>query len=187
MRHFLHLPGAPRPLPSRVATGSVVALLVAITRSAQRLAPANPRAPRRAVLVAAVAMPTDAHLLGAASAIEQPIAPLARPHAPRTQRWTTPRNAGIKEARTRPCAARACRRPGVLPGTLPGPSLIRRPDGSIAQPAPHGMQNAGVTRLRARLQQCRGSAPIKPTRTTRRAILGTLRGKPQNPADSDPR
>ena len=61
---------------------------------------------RRAVLVAAVAAATDAHLLRAAPATVQPIALLARPHAPRTPRWTTPRNAGIKEARTRPCAAR---------------------------------------------------------------------------------
>ena len=120
MRHFLRLPRAPRALPRRVATRSAVALLVAGTGAAQRLAPANPRALRRAVLVAAVAVPTDAHLLRAAPATVQPIALLARPHAPRTQRWTTPRNAGIKEAQTRPYAARACRRPGVLPGMCPG-------------------------------------------------------------------
>ena len=101
MRHFLRLALAPGALPGGVPTRSAVALLVAFTGAAQRLAPADLRALPRAVLVAAVAVAADAHLLRAAPATVQPIALLACPHAPRTQHWTTPRIAGIKARRTR--------------------------------------------------------------------------------------
>ncbi|MCC7484242.1 MAG: hypothetical protein IT529_04575 [Burkholderiales bacterium] len=108
MRHFLRPACPPPALACRVATGAPVAQLVAGAGPAQRLAPALARAPCGAILVAAVAAPADAHLPCAPPATEQPIAWFALPHAARTQRWTTPRNAGIRKAQTRPCAARAC-------------------------------------------------------------------------------
>ncbi len=99
MRHFLRSALAPGTLLGGVQTRPAVAQLVAFTGAAQRLAPANPRALPGAVLVAAVAVPTDAHLLRAAPAVVQPIGRLACLHLPHTQHWTTPRIAGIKARR----------------------------------------------------------------------------------------
>jgi hypothetical protein len=102
MRHFLRLALAPRTLPGGVRTRPAVAALVASTGTQQRLAPAQPRAFPRAVAVAPIAIPADAHLLRAAPAVVQPISLLTCLHAPRTRHWTTPRSAGIKAGRTRP-------------------------------------------------------------------------------------
>src|SRR5260370_17581015 len=119
MRHFLRMASAPDALPRSVSTRATVAVLVALRGAAQRLASTHPRTLAGAVLVAAVAVPTDAHLLRAALAAIQPIRLLACPHAPHTQRWTTPRIAGIKARRTRPYAREHVEGPGFLPGTCP--------------------------------------------------------------------
>ena len=123
MRHFLRLALTPGALPRGVRIRSAVAALVAFPGAAQRLAPADLRAPRRAVLIAAVATTADTYLLCAARAVVQPIGLFACRHAP-TLHWTTPRIAGIKARRTRLTRARACRRPGVLPRMCPGLRLF---------------------------------------------------------------
>jgi hypothetical protein len=120
MRHFLHVALAPDALARGMSTRAAIAVLVALTGAAQRLAPANPRAFAGAVLVAAVAVPTDAHLLRAAPATVQPIGLLSCLHAPHTQHWTTPRIAGIKATRTRPYAREHVEGPGFFPGICPG-------------------------------------------------------------------
>src|SRR5207237_7700486 len=120
MRHFLHLALAPDALARSVSRRAAIALLVALTGTVQRLAPAHPRTLPGTVLIAAVAVPTDAHLLRAAPATVQPIGLLACLHAPRTQHWTTPRIAGIKATRTRPYARQHVEGPGFFPGTCPG-------------------------------------------------------------------
>ena len=82
MRHFLRLALAPGALPGRVRICTAVAALVAYPGTAQRLTPADLRALPRAVLIAAVALAADAHLLGAARAVVQPIGLFAGLHAP---------------------------------------------------------------------------------------------------------
>src|SRR5437867_4261914 len=120
MRHFLRVALAPDALARSVSRCAAVTALVTVRGAAQRLAPAHPRALPGAVLIAAIAVPTDAHMLRAASAAVQPIRLLACPHAPHTQHWTTPRIAGIKARRTRPYAREHVEGPGFLPGTCPG-------------------------------------------------------------------
>ena len=143
MRHFLGLALAPGALPGGVRIRPAVAALVACTGATHRLAPTYPRASPRAILVAAVATPADAHLLGAASAVVQPIALFVCRHAP-TLHWTTPRIAGIKARQPRLTRARACRRPGVLPRICPGLRLSGVRDEHSACPAP---RTAGDIRL----------------------------------------
>lgn len=145
MRHFLRLALAPSALPGRVRIRPAVAALVAPSGATQRLAPAHPRALSRAIAVAAVATTADPHLLGAALAAVQPIGLLACPHALGTQHWTTPRIAGIKAGRTRLPRARACRRPGVLPGTCPGLRLFGVQTQHSARAAPSSAGPALVT------------------------------------------
>lgn len=62
MRHFVLLPFPPPPLAHGVATRTAVTQLVPGTGPAQRLPPADAGALTLAVLVAAVAVPADAHL-----------------------------------------------------------------------------------------------------------------------------
>src|ERR1700687_4147168 len=73
MRHFLHMALAPDALARSMSTRATVATLVALRGTVQRLAPAHPRTLPGTVLIAAVAVPTDAHLLRAAPATVQPI------------------------------------------------------------------------------------------------------------------
>jgi len=134
MRHFLPLALAPSALPGSVRTRPAVAALVSPSGAAQRLMPTDPRTLPRAVAVAAVAVAADAHLLGAAPAAVQPIRLLACLHTPAhaaldnaAHRW----HKGKANALSR---ARACRRPGVLPGTCPGLRLSGVRDEHSAQP-----------------------------------------------------
>src|SRR5207244_3079169 len=62
-----------RTEPRGGSSRAALALLVALTGTVQRLAPAHPRTLPGTVLIAAVAVPTDAHLLRAAPATVQPI------------------------------------------------------------------------------------------------------------------
>jgi len=155
MRHFLRLARAPRALACRVPTRAVVAELIADTGSAHRLAPANPRTFPGAVVVAAVAVSTDTHLLRAASATVQPKALLARPHALRTPHWTTPRRAGIKAMRTRPHARQHAEGPGFFPGMCPGLRLFGVREQDSAAPSAAAGQ---VQRLRGVAQHHRPPA-----------------------------
>jgi len=82
MRHFLLLPLSPPPLPRGVATRTTVTQLVPGTGPAQRLSPAQASTSPGTVLVPAIAVPTDAHLLRATPATVQPIALLPRLHPP---------------------------------------------------------------------------------------------------------
>ena len=133
MRHFLGPTQAPHALTRSVAARSAVTQLVAIPSAAQRLAPTQLRALTGAVAIATIAVPADAHLLRTTPAAVEPIALLARLHAPHTQQhWTTPRSAGIKTAGTCLYARVPAEGPGFLPRNLPGPSLVRRPSSRIA-------------------------------------------------------
>jgi hypothetical protein len=120
MRHFLRVALAQGALTRSVFARAAVALLVAFSGAAQRLAPTNLRALLHAVTVAAITVPADAHLLRTAPAAIQPIGLLACPHAPRTQHWTTPRIAGIKAKGTRLYAREPAEGPGFFPGMCPG-------------------------------------------------------------------
>ena len=82
MRHFLRAALAPGALASSVSRRATVAVLVALPSTAPRLAPAKRRAIPGAVLITAVAVPTDEHLLRAAPAAVHPIRLLACPHPP---------------------------------------------------------------------------------------------------------
>ena len=131
MRHFLRAALAPGALASSVSRRATVAVLVALPSTAPRLAPAKRRAIPGAVLITAVAVPTDEHLLRAAPAAVHPIRLLACPHPPPAA-LDNAADCGHKGNANVPLCARACRRPGVLSRNLPGPSLIRRPGLRIA-------------------------------------------------------
>jgi len=135
MRHFLRLALAPGPLACGVPTRPTATALVALPSAQQRLAPAHRRALCRAVPVASVAVTADAHLLRAAPAAVEPIGLLACLHTPRTQHWTTPRNAGIKAMQTCLHAREHAEGPGFFPGMCPGLRLsgVRTQD-SAARP-----------------------------------------------------
>ena len=96
MRHFLSLTTAPGALARCVFQRPTVALLIAPGGALLRLPPTNPCAALRAVMVAAVTTPADAHLPGTTPTAIQPIALFAGLHEPRPWHWTTPRIAGIK-------------------------------------------------------------------------------------------
>jgi hypothetical protein len=102
MRHFLLATTAPGALARRVFQRAAVTLLVSPRGAASGLAPTCLRAALRAVTVATIAAPADAHLLGASTAAIQPIALFADPHHPRLWHWTTPPIAGIKALQTCP-------------------------------------------------------------------------------------
>jgi hypothetical protein len=120
MRHFLRLALAPSPLARGVPTRPAATSLVALPSAPQRLAPAHRRTLPRAVPVASVAVTADAHLLCAAPAAVEPIGLLACLHTPRTQHWTTPRNAGIKAMQTCLDAREHAEGPGFFLGMCPG-------------------------------------------------------------------
>ena len=126
MRHFLRLALAPGALTGGVRTRPAVAALVASTGTQQRLAPAQPRAFPRAVAVAPVAIPADAHLLRTAPAVVQPIGLLACLHVTThaaldnaAQRWHKGRAKRAYRASTQKARGSVT--------NLPGPSFIRRP------------------------------------------------------------
>jgi hypothetical protein len=83
MRHFLHPACAPGTLPGGMEQGTAKAYLEAGARTAQRLAATDLRAVTGTILVAAVTVGAQAHLLGAAPATVESVRFLACPHAPR--------------------------------------------------------------------------------------------------------
>ena len=155
MRHFLRPARAPNALPGSVPQRSTVAQLVACTGAVPRLPPADLGTLTRAVAVATVTVAADPHLLAAARATVKPVGLLACPHDPRAQDWTKPRSDGIKAMRTR-LHARACRRPGVLPGTSPGLRLfgVREQDSARAPPERAGYPTWVISRLQPRPHDC---------------------------------
>ena len=81
MRHFLRRARSPAALPGSVQPGTAAAALVAPAGAVHRLTTALLGAPLRAILVAAVALAADAHLLRAAGAAVEPIGGTADLHA----------------------------------------------------------------------------------------------------------
>ena len=77
MRHFLCSAGAPGVLPRRVRTRPAACALIARSGPAARLTAPIPRAPTRAIEIAAVTALTDPHLLPATLAVVEPVARLA--------------------------------------------------------------------------------------------------------------
>lgn len=148
MRHFFLFASPPSALTHSVVYRAAEALLVSVSGPSKAFAPANLRTGALAVTVATVATPADAHLLGAAPAVIQPIALLVCLHHSHPWYWTTPRIAGIKALQTCPYKRVTAEGPGFFPGTLPGPSFIRRMHVRIALaryrrvPRPH---HVGVT------------------------------------------
>ena len=181
-----------------MATRAVVAALVANTGPAYRLAPAQPSTFSSAVLMAVVAVPTDAHLLRTAPATVQPIALLARPHAPGTPHWTTPRRAWHKGNANAPSCAPARRRPGVSLQECARAFAYSASASRIAQRPPSLLQQESRSRAVAPLHftgRRRSTTPTASVNLTRsrsnslrvrnawRTILGTRRVNPQNPAE----
>jgi hypothetical protein len=133
MRQFLRMACAPSALTCSVSARPAVALLVAPTCALQRLTPANPRTLSRTVLLAAITSATNAHVLRAAPAAVQPIGLLACSHAPARKPLDNAADCGHKgKANASSCRASMQKARGFLPGNVPGPSLIRRPDLRIA-------------------------------------------------------
>lgn len=106
MRHYLCVACPQRTLPGSVEQRTAAARLVAGAGPAYRFAPADPGTVTIAILVAAVTVGADAHLLRAPPATVESIRLLACPHAPHASHWTKPRDTGIKARQTRPARVR---------------------------------------------------------------------------------
>ena len=124
MRHNLRPTNSPCTLPRSVLRGTAEARLVANTGAAPRFAAADPGAIAGAILIAAIAVGTDADLHRAARAIVESVRFLPCPHAPRTALDKAARDWHKGEA-TAP-RARAQWKARDSAKNVPGPSSIRR-------------------------------------------------------------
>ena len=139
MRHYLR-PNSPRTLPRSMLQGTAEARLVANTGATPRFAAADPGAIAGAILIAAIAVGTDADLHRATRAIVESVRLPACPHAPRTALDKAARDWHKGEAIAPRARAQWKARDSAK--NVPGPSSIRRlRRGYAGPPSDSGQSN----------------------------------------------